>query len=605
MPEPKTLISAPGVKSDRWIRKMALEQRMIEPFCDRQVRDGVISYGLSSYGYDLRIADEFRIFTNLNTTIVDPKNFDTKSLVDFNGAVCIIPPNSFALGRSVEYFRIPRNIITICVGKCLSGEAQVIDAGTGRLANIADLVSQGGTTASLQRQSVTRAEIMEGTRQGVLPVYELKTGTGRTITATSNHPLLTFTGWRPLGSLLPGDRIGVPRRMPIFGTRTLPEWEVDLLGLLISDGQCATPGHSPRYTSGDPVLREYFGRAVAQFGGVPKPVGRMSVNATNRGRRGGVMERNRVYTWLAGMGLAVRSPDKFVPPCIFELRPRLLARFLQALFSGDGGISFSDTAIHLEFSTTSERLAREVHHLLLRFEILAMLRFRPTASGRGTYVLSITSKEHIARFAAAIGFVPGSQKQKKLEHALAVIDRSPQKKSNFDTLPREAWSLLAASCRSRGMSLLKAGIPRTQPNQSVPRALARELACRLSDEALGRVADSDVLWDTIREQRFVGFEPVYDLTLPETANFVANDVFVHNSTYARCGIITNVTPFEPEWEGFVTLEISNTTPLPARIYANEGIAQVLFFEGDEACELSYADKKGKYQGQKEVTLPRI
>jgi hypothetical protein len=301
----------------------------------------------------------------------------------------------------------------------------------------------------------------------------------------------------------------------------------------------------------------------------------------------------------------VKSPEKFVPPCVFELRAPLLARFLQALFSGDGGITISGEGIHLEFSTTSQRLAREVQHLLLRFDILAMLRSRPTASGRGAYVLSITSKEHIVRFAASIGFIPESQKQTKLEHALAMIDRSPQQKSNFDTLPREAWSLLAASCRARGMSFRKAGIPRTQPNQSVPRGLARELACRISDEALGGVADSDVLWDTIREQRFVGFEPVYDLTLPETANFVANDIFVHNSTYARCGIITNVTPFEPEWEGFVTLEISNTTPLPARIYANEGIAQVLFFEGDEACEHSYADKKGKYQGQKEVTLPRI
>ncbi len=100
-------------------------------------------------------------------------------------------------------------------------------------------------------------------------------------------------------------------------------------------------------------------------------------------------------------------------------------------------------------------------------------------------------------------------------------------------------------------------------------------------------------------------EPVYDLTLPETANFVANDIVVHNSTYARCGIIVNVTPFEPEWEGIVTLEVSNTTPLPARIYAGEGIAQVLFFESDEICETSYADKKGKYQAQQGLTLPKL
>jgi hypothetical protein len=142
-------------------------------------------------------------------------------------------------------------------------------------------------------------------------------------------------------------------------------------------------------------------------------------------------------------------------------------------------------------------------------------------------------------------------------------------------------------------------------DQSVSRALARDLAARLSDEHLGSVADSDLLWDTVREIRFAGIEPVYDLTLPDTANFVANDIVVHNSTYARCGIIVNVTPFEPEWEGIVTLEVSNTTPLPAKIYANEGIAQVLFFESDEVCETSYADKKGKYQAQQTLTLPRL
>jgi dCTP deaminase len=106
-----------SVKSDRWIRKMALERRMIEPFAEKQVREGVISYGVSSYGYDVRIGDEFKIFTNINSTIVDPKSFDPRSFVDFRGDVCLIPPNSFALARSVEYFRIPRSVIVVCLGK--------------------------------------------------------------------------------------------------------------------------------------------------------------------------------------------------------------------------------------------------------------------------------------------------------------------------------------------------------------------------------------------------------------------------------------------------------------------------------------------------------
>src|SRR5213594_1596391 len=105
------------IKSDKWIRRMCRERGMIEPFAEEQVRDGIISFGVSSYGYDLRIADEFKIFTNINSSIVDPKKFDSKSFVDFKGDVCIVPPNSFALGRSVEYFRIPRDVMTICLGK--------------------------------------------------------------------------------------------------------------------------------------------------------------------------------------------------------------------------------------------------------------------------------------------------------------------------------------------------------------------------------------------------------------------------------------------------------------------------------------------------------
>ena len=106
-----------AVKSDRWIRRMALEKGMIEPFEEKQVRQGVISYGLSSYGYDVRIAREFKIFTNINHTIVDPKDFDPRSFVDFEGEQCIVPPNSFALARTVEYFRIPRDVIVVCLGK--------------------------------------------------------------------------------------------------------------------------------------------------------------------------------------------------------------------------------------------------------------------------------------------------------------------------------------------------------------------------------------------------------------------------------------------------------------------------------------------------------
>ena len=115
-----------SIKSDRWIRRMAQQHRMIEPFEDRQVRAGVISYGVSSYGYDVRIARDFKIFTNINSTIVDPKNFDPRSFVDFEGDVCVIPPNSFALARTVERFKVPRNVLVICLGKSTYARCGII-----------------------------------------------------------------------------------------------------------------------------------------------------------------------------------------------------------------------------------------------------------------------------------------------------------------------------------------------------------------------------------------------------------------------------------------------------------------------------------------------
>lgn len=115
-----------SIKSDRWITRMANEHRMIEPFVETQVRSGVVSYGLSSYGYDIRVADEFKVFTNINTTVIDPKRFDPRSFVDLKDDVCIVPPNSFALARTVEYFRIPRDVLTVCLGKSTYARCGII-----------------------------------------------------------------------------------------------------------------------------------------------------------------------------------------------------------------------------------------------------------------------------------------------------------------------------------------------------------------------------------------------------------------------------------------------------------------------------------------------
>src|SRR5712672_1115221 len=155
-----------SVKPDRWIRKMALEHKMIEPFEDRQVRDGVISYGFSSYGYDIRVADDFHIFTNVNSSIVDPKNFDPRSFVEFKGPVCLIPPNSFALGRSVEYFRIPRDVMTICLGKSTYARCGIIT-------NVTPLEPEWEGHVTLEISNTTTLPAMIYANEGVAQVLFL------------------------------------------------------------------------------------------------------------------------------------------------------------------------------------------------------------------------------------------------------------------------------------------------------------------------------------------------------------------------------------------------------------------------------------------------
>lgn len=595
-----------GLKPDKWIKRMAREHRMIEPFEEGQVRNGVISYGVSSYGYDIRVADEFKIFTNVFAATVDPKHFDPKSMVDFKGDVCVIPPNSFVLAKTVEYFRIPRNVLTVCLGKCLTGDTRVVDAETGAYLPLREFVAQRRrSTVALDGWELGARPVSDHLENGTQPVYEVQTRAGLRVKATATHPFRAFEGWRPLNRLQPGDRIAVARECPVFGAAEWPEHEAVLLGLLLADGQCHTPGHSPRYTTGDPRLVSVVTEAARAFGVEVSPVGRFGYNLVNQRERGGLVTSNRVYAWLQGLGCNVRSANKFVPPVVFTARRERVAKFLQALFSGDGSAYQSEAGVFLEYSSISERLAEDVRHLLLRFGIFALLRRKALKTGGYAYRVQITDQAMVERFAEEIGFIPGCRKQQALENALAQIAAQPRRKSNFDTLPPAAGQTMRAAVHASGKSLQAVGVRGTSPEQSLPYALAARAAEAAGDPEFSGLVEADVVWDVIESITPAGEEVVYDLTVPGAHNFVANDIVVHNSTYARCGLIVNVTPFEPEWEGFVTLEISNTTPLPAKVYANEGIAQVLFFEADEPCEISYADKKGKYQKQQSIELPKL
>lgn len=587
---------------------MAQEHGMIEPFVESQVRQGVISYGLSSYGYDMRIANEFKVFTNVYNTLVDPKHFDPRSFVDITAEYCDIPPNSFALARTVEYFRIPRNVLAICLGKCVTGDTRVVDARTGDYLPIKDFIDQAmPNTVALNGWKLGNALVSTHVHSGVQPVYRLTTRQGLTIKATASHPFRTFGGWVALQDLAIGARIAVARSCPIFGKRDLPTHEATLLGLLLSDGQCDTPRHSPRYTTNDPILAEHFTEAARAFGCEVSPVGTYGYNIVNRRGRGGVPEVNRAYNWLRSLGCDKTSEHKSVPRVIFQARREGVATFLRALFSGDGSVYRSGDTLVLEYATISERLAYDVRHLLLRFGIFAGVHSKPTWNGKTAYQVVISDKEMILKFADTLGFIPSSAKQRRLEEIVDYIRINPKRKSNFDTLPVGAWDIVRSNLKAAGRSFRSIGFEkrRLSSTQSLPYSIAWDIAQATDSAELGALVHSDVVWDTVVSIEFADVEPVYDISIPESHNFVANDIIIHNSTYARCGIIVNTTPFEPGWRGYVTIELSNSTPLPARIYANEGIGQVLFFESDEQCEVSYDDKQGKYLDQVGVVPPRL
>lgn len=403
------------IKSDRWIRRMAHDHGMIEPFVENQVRQGVISYGLSSYGYDMRIANEFKVFTNVYNTLVDPKHFDERSFVDITADYCDIPPNSFALARTVEYFRIPRNVLAICLGK--STYARCFRSDT-RVALV------DGTSVSLEEMArrSENGELFWGYSIGP---------NGRLIVALLDNPRY-------------------------IGTDSLVEVTIDNDEVI----HC-TPDHQF-------LMRD----------------GRMVIAAD------------------------LRPNDSLMPLYRYN------ARGYEMVYQPLNG-----------FLYPTHRLADEWN-----------VRNSMYDDQPGTH------RHHLDH-----------DRRNNMPWNISRVDAS-------EHIRYQSWNDHFGSYTAHAQ------------NHKV-----------------------------ISVRDMSGTHDVYCLTVPEAGNFALEaGVFVHN-----CGIILNTTPFEPGWRGYVTLELTNSTPLPARIYANEGIGQVLFFESDEDCEISYDDKHGKYLDQVGVVPPRL
>ncbi len=534
---------------------------MISPFEATLVRRldelPVISYGLSSFGYDIRLSPlEFRVFRHIPGTVVDPKYFNPDNLEpvklhsDKHGSYFILPAHSYGLGVALEKLTVPDNITVMCIGKCLTGDTRIVDAESGSYLPIKEFL--GGCTASYsESQGLVKTPATAFIAQGVKPVFQVVTKKGGVIRATANHPFLTETGWKPLEKLQVGVAIATPREIPVFGNGDLTIDEALFLGLMISEGQCHTPGSSPTFSSEDEVLVSTLKDCAEKV--VNQKVtynGTFGYRLVNQVGRGGLVTHNRSSLWLESYKLNVGALEKFVPQRVFTAPKAVVAAFLRALFSGDGSVYIvgkstrAKATLAVEYCSISERLIRDVHHLLLRFGIPSQIRAKHPKQGKTAYSLAFQSSESILKFFNEIGFLPGSIKQKRFEE--------------------EMYSILCA----------------TKPKPK---------------------NHEHILWDEIVSIQEAGVEEVYDISVPKLENFVANDFIVHNSTYARVGLIANLTPAEAGWRGHLTLEFSNSSSADCRIYANEGVVQLLFLEGD-CCEVSYETRSGKYQDQPEKVV---
>ena len=542
----------------------------IEPFADSATRSGVISYGVSSYGYDVRVGRHFKVFTNARCAVVDPKNFDKASFVDMEGDSCLIPPNSFALAETVEYLEVPRDILCICVGKstyarCFRSDTRValVDGSSPTLEQMARRAEAGEmfwgySIGPNGRMLVTHLDAPRCVGRDSL--LEIVLDNGVPIHCTPDHLFLLRDGRMiPADELRPGSSL-----MPLY--RQLARgYEVVYQPL---------SGHLDLTHR----LADEWNLRQGIYAAVP---------GTHRHHLDHDRRNNRPWN-------------------IMRMEASAHIR-------------------HHNAETYGEDFDPDEHSAAIRAALEAL---KEDPAWRARYALSQRERAmhfwHGEEYAAAREQLltgrqnPSDATREAHRQATLARYRDPAERERQARLMAEAWSKDDGSRRRMQAEVARririrpeitAALVREALDQTGSiRAAARLLQCDRSVfrrfpevvqafRGVGRPRNHKVA--SVRA--LPGTHDVYCVTVPEAGNFALEaGVFVHN-----CGIIVNVTPLEPEWRGRVTIEISNTTPLPAKIYANEGIAQILFLRADAVCKTSYGDKRGKYQDQKGLTLPFV
>ncbi|HLO47176.1 MAG TPA: replicative DNA helicase [Kamptonema sp.] len=423
------------------------------------------------------------------------------------------------------------------MGKCIAFDTLIVQK-DGSLSTIAEIYRQRQaqllTLGKDWKFYITQPSAFID--DGVKPTFRVTTRLGRFIETTITHPYLTITGWRKLAEIKVGDKIAVPRKIDVFGTDTIRPCEVKLLAYLIGDG-CLVDS-TPKFTNNHPLIQADFTQAAQEFADLKVRNDVIENKATTLYVSLSQGKKNPLTAWLEKLEIWNKNAhNKTIPSLIFRLDKSQIALFLNRLFSTDGWATVLTSGQgQLGYCSVSETLARQIQHLLLRFGIIAALRRRYVKyknTRRIAWQLDITDAKSIKTFISDIGIFGKEVAVGKVQEALA----NKKYQTNRDLIPIEIWEEIAAAKGSEPWAVLarRAEIKGYTNIHVGKRSLSRErlfiLATALESLSLQQLATSDIYWDEIVSIEPMGCKQVYDLTIPETHNFLANDICVHNTAF--------------------------------------------------------------------------
>jgi replicative DNA helicase len=416
------------------------------------------------------------------------------------------------------------------MGKCLKHDSIVINPDTGERLTIEEAIRQRMPTVFGfgWDGSVEPQDVHAWVDSGVKPCFRVTTRTGRAVEVTGHHPFLTVKGWQPLHDIKVGARIAVPRVVRCFGSdASMPLGKVRLLGYFIAEGSLT--GSTPGFTNTDPEILADFHDQVGELFPTLK-VRRNDITYYPSGRRGD--PSNPLTVWLRELGLMGKlSADKRFPDCVWRWDRERLREFVRVLMGCDGTVYSMSGYPRIEFAVASEGLAQDMHHALVRFGIVAKLWKKKDRCWR----VEITEPKSVARYQSAIGWIG--------EKSARFTGEVSPRRSNVGHLPKEIWSDVRVAAEQRGLTLMdvarRAGERHAEErgynphtSRGLPQTRLAAYAEVLDDIALRQFASNDIYWDEVVSIECTGEHQVYDLTVPETHNFVAQDILVHNTSLA-------------------------------------------------------------------------